>query len=154
VEFVRDLVNEEFERRTHLSDRDRMAAEVLEAMQSPDIGLVGYDHADALESFAVPGAPGNDLERALRREIEECRRDPRRAEIAIAGRNSDGDRLRRIEEHQLRSESLRGEEAFLLADDGRHAPIRAHNADFCSLGRGAGLDLRRDGEDGTEEKSR
>ena len=65
------LDDKEFERRAALRDADRMPAEVLEGMKPARIGLIGDDHADALEPALVPCPRGDDLQRPLACEIIE-----------------------------------------------------------------------------------
>ncbi len=122
------------QRRTELRDPDRMAGHVLEALEPGGIGLIRDDDADALEAGMLPGAGADYLQRALRGEIEECRRHAAGAEVAIAGSDRDRDRLRRIEHHQLRVETLRGEKAFVEGDHGRSAAEGAHGAELHMLG--------------------
>src|SRR6185312_11455165 len=107
-----NLEHEMLQRRAELGDRDRMTAEILEGMQASRISLVRDQHADALEASALPSAGGDDLERALPREVEERRSHGGRREIAIARGDRERNRLRRAEGHDLGIEAFACEEAL------------------------------------------
>jgi hypothetical protein len=51
---------------------DRVAGEILEALEPGVIGLIEDEEPDALEAQMLPGAGTDDLQGALRRERQEA----------------------------------------------------------------------------------
>jgi hypothetical protein len=96
-----------------------VAGKVAEISEAFVPGRVRGEHHIALIAFGLLGLGRDDLERAFAGEVEEAGRECRDAEIEIARRGRDGDRLRRIEEARLDRKALFLEVASLERDEDR-----------------------------------
>ena len=109
-------------------DCDRMSRERFIGGKARSIGAVGGYIGIERKARHFAGKPGDDLERTLTAERVQSRGRRRLTEIQIARNDGHGDGLRRVEEHEVGRQPLRGEEALLRGDEGgtrRRDPDRA-----------------------------
>ena len=107
-----------------------LARELFQRREARVIGAVRGDVAGILEAGHLAIAAGDDPQDALAGEAVERGRHAGAAEIDVARGRRDRDRLRRIEEHDLRVEPFIAEIAALVGDEDRPDREGLHDADL------------------------
>ena len=113
-----------------LGDRDALAREILWRLQAGGIGVVAGEIADQGIAGFFAAHAADHFQRALAREIIETGGERGDAEIDVARRGRDRNRLRGVEEFQFDIESGLTEIALVLRDEHRRRRRQPEHADL------------------------